>query len=106
MLHQRVIGQEEAISPLVCAYARSLSGLRDARRPMLTSLLLGPTGVGKTEMARAVAASTVRSQRPFQEMGRTRPAVYWCCRRSGYPAEANQTNSRLRRKQTWPEARR
>ena len=57
VLHQRVIGQEEAICPLVCAYARSLSGLRDARRPMLTSLLLGPTGVGKTETARAVAAA-------------------------------------------------
>ena len=55
VLRRRVAGQDDAIDALVCSYGRSLSGLRDTGRPLLTALLLGPTGVGKTETARAVA---------------------------------------------------
>ncbi len=55
VLHRRVAGQNAALDALVCSYGRSLSGLRDTSRPLLTALLLGPTGVGKTETARAVA---------------------------------------------------
>lgn len=54
-LEGRVVGQGEAIESLVCAASRLFSGLRDASRPLMTSLLLGPTGVGKTETARALA---------------------------------------------------
>lgn len=54
-LRARVIGQDEAIDALVCSWGRLLSGLRDPARPMLTALLLGPTGVGKTETAKALA---------------------------------------------------
>ena len=54
-LSRRVIGQDDAIDALVCSWSRVLSGLRDPRRPLLTGMLLGPTGVGKTETALALA---------------------------------------------------
>ncbi len=62
-LRSHVVGQDEAIQTLVCAYSRLLSGLRDPSRPVLTALLLGPTGVGKTETARALAETLFGSER-------------------------------------------
>ncbi len=55
-LHERVIGQDEAVSAVANALRRSRSGLQDPDRPIGTFLFLGPTGVGKTELARAVAS--------------------------------------------------
>ena len=55
LLGERVLGQDDAVDSLVCALSRPLSGLRDPHRPHLTSLLLGPTGVGKTETVKTVA---------------------------------------------------
>ncbi|HET9783738.1 MAG TPA: AAA family ATPase, partial [Terriglobales bacterium] len=54
-LHQRVVGQEEAVSAVSDAIRRSRAGLGDPRRPIGSFLFLGPTGVGKTELARALA---------------------------------------------------
>ena len=54
-LHQRVIGQEEAISAVANAIRRSRSGLSDPNRPTGSFLFLGPTGVGKTELCKALA---------------------------------------------------
>ncbi|MBJ7519710.1 MAG: ATP-dependent chaperone ClpB [Solirubrobacteraceae bacterium] len=54
-LHQRVIGQEEAVEAVSNALRRSRSGLSDPDRPIGSFLFLGPTGVGKTELARALA---------------------------------------------------
>ena len=54
-LRARVLGQAEATEALISSLSRMLSGLRDPSRPLLTALLLGPTGVGKTETARALA---------------------------------------------------
>ena len=54
-LHQRVVGQDEAIRAVANAVRRSRAGLQDPNRPMGTFLFLGPTGVGKTELARALA---------------------------------------------------
>ena len=54
-LHQRVIGQAEAVSAVSNAIRRSRSGLADPNRPIGSFLFLGPTGVGKTELARALA---------------------------------------------------
>jgi len=62
-LRRRVVGQEEAVQALTCAFARVLSGLRDPRRPALTALFLGPTGVGKTQTARALAYALFGSER-------------------------------------------
>jgi ATP-dependent Clp protease ATP-binding subunit ClpB len=54
-LHQRVIGQDEAVAAVANALRRSRAGLQDPARPIGTFLFLGPTGVGKTELARALA---------------------------------------------------
>jgi len=54
-LHERVVGQDEAIVAVADAIRRSRSGLADPRRPIGSFLFLGPTGVGKTELARALA---------------------------------------------------
>jgi ATP-dependent Clp protease ATP-binding subunit ClpC len=55
-LHERVIGQEEAIRAVSEAIRRARAGLKDPRRPIGSFIFLGPTGVGKTELARALAA--------------------------------------------------
>ncbi len=54
-LHKRVVGQEEAISALSDAIRRSRAGMQDARRPIGSFIFLGTTGVGKTELAKALA---------------------------------------------------
>jgi ATP-dependent Clp protease ATP-binding subunit ClpB len=55
-LHQRVVGQEEAITAVANAIRRSRAGLSDPNRPLGSFLFLGPTGVGKTELCKALAA--------------------------------------------------
>ena len=55
-LHQRVIGQDEAVTAVAEAVLRARSGLKDPQRPIGSFIFLGPTGVGKTELARALAA--------------------------------------------------
>jgi ATP-dependent Clp protease ATP-binding subunit ClpB len=54
-LHRRVIGQDEAVSAVAEAVVRARSGLKDPNRPIGSFIFLGPTGVGKTELARALA---------------------------------------------------
>jgi ATP-dependent Clp protease ATP-binding subunit ClpB len=54
-LHQRVVGQDEAIAAVSDAVRRARAGLKDPRRPIGSFMFLGPTGVGKTELARALA---------------------------------------------------
>ena len=54
-LHQRVVGQDEAVEAVSSAIRRARAGLQDPNRPLGSFLFLGPTGVGKTEMARALA---------------------------------------------------
>ncbi|HSZ12931.1 MAG TPA: ATP-dependent chaperone ClpB [Solirubrobacteraceae bacterium] len=61
-LHERVIGQDEAIEAVATALRRSRAGLQDPDRPIGTFLFLGPTGVGKTELARALAEFMFDSQ--------------------------------------------
>ena len=55
LLHQRVIGQEEAVTAVANAIRRSRAGISDPNRPIGSFMFLGPTGVGKTELARALA---------------------------------------------------
>ncbi|TSB44638.1 ATP-dependent protease ATP-binding subunit ClpC [Alkalicoccobacillus porphyridii] len=55
ILHQRVVGQEEAVLSISKAVRRARAGLKDPKRPIGSFIFLGPTGVGKTELARAVA---------------------------------------------------
>ncbi|MDH4170458.1 MAG: AAA family ATPase [Acidimicrobiia bacterium] len=56
VLHERVVGQEEAVTAVANAIRRSRAGLSDPHRPIGSFLFLGPTGVGKTELARSLAA--------------------------------------------------
>ena len=56
-LHQRVIGQEEAVVAVSKAVRRARAGLKDPKRPISSFLFLGPTGVGKTELARSLASN-------------------------------------------------
>ena len=56
-LHKRVVGQDEAITAVAKAVRRARAGLKDPKRPIGSFLFLGPTGVGKTELARALASS-------------------------------------------------
>ena len=56
-LHERVIGQEEAVTAVADAIQRSRAGLADPNRPTASFIFLGPTGVGKTELAKALASS-------------------------------------------------
>jgi ATP-dependent Clp protease ATP-binding subunit ClpC len=57
ILHKRVVGQDEAVKAVSRAIRRARAGLKDPKRPIGSFIFLGPTGVGKTELARAVAES-------------------------------------------------
>ncbi len=57
ILHQRVIGQNEAVTKVSNAIIRSRAGIRDMQRPIGSFMFLGPTGVGKTELAKALASA-------------------------------------------------
>src|SRR4029077_17767791 len=61
-LHERVIGQDEAVQVVSDAIIRARSGIKDPRRPIGSFIFLGPTGVGKTELARALAESLFDSE--------------------------------------------
>ncbi|AVW87927.1 ATP-dependent Clp protease ATP-binding subunit [Lactobacillus acidophilus] len=62
ILHKRVIGQDKAVSAVARAIRRSRSGIKDERCPIGSFLFLGPTGVGKTELAKSVAAAMFGSE--------------------------------------------
>ena len=62
ILHKRVIGQEEAVKSIARAVRRGKAGLKDAKRPIGSFLFLGPTGVGKTELARALGEALFGSE--------------------------------------------
>ncbi len=62
LLHKRVIGQDEAVEAIGDAVLRARSGLKDPKRPIGSFLFLGPTGVGKTELARALAEALFDSE--------------------------------------------
>ncbi len=63
ILHQRVIGQDEAVHAVADAVLRSRSGLKDPNRPVGSFIFLGPTGVGKTELCRALAEALFDDER-------------------------------------------
>jgi ATP-dependent Clp protease ATP-binding subunit ClpB len=62
ILHRRVIGQEEAVTAVVDAVLRARSGLKDPRKPIGSFIFMGPTGVGKTELAKALSEALFDSE--------------------------------------------
>ena len=71
ILHQRVIGQDEAVQKVSEAILRSRAGIADPNRPIGSFLFLGPTGVGKTELAKALAASLFDDERSMVRIDMT-----------------------------------
>src|SRR5271165_4850065 len=67
-LHQRVIGQDDAVHAVAEAVMRARSGLKDPNRPIGSFIFLGPTGVGKTELARALAEFLFDDERAMQRI--------------------------------------
>ncbi len=63
LLHQRVIGQEEGVQAVADAVLRARAGIKDPRRPIGSFIFLGPTGVGKTELAKALALALFDDER-------------------------------------------
>ena len=62
VLHERVVGQDEAVQAVADAIIRARSGVKDPRRPTGSFIFLGPTGVGKTELAKALAEALFDSE--------------------------------------------
>ena len=62
ILHQRVVGQEEAVGLVTDAVIRARAGIKDPRRPIGSFIFLGPTGVGKTELAKTLAEAMFDSE--------------------------------------------
>lgn len=67
-LHKRVIGQDEAVSAIAKAIRRARAGLKDPNRPIGSFIFVGPTGVGKTELSKALAAAMFGDERLMVRM--------------------------------------
>ena len=67
-LHERIVGQDEAVRAVTKAIRRARAGLKDPKRPIGSFIFLGPSGVGKTELAKALA------ELPLRRRGRTSAA--------------------------------
>jgi ATP-dependent Clp protease ATP-binding subunit ClpC len=103
-LHERVIGQDDAVAAVAKAIRRGRTGLGDEHRPVGSFLFLGPTGVGKTELAKALAASLFGSERSMirfdmSEFGERHTAARLIGAPPGYVGydEAGQLTERVRR---------
>jgi ATP-dependent Clp protease ATP-binding subunit ClpC len=103
-LHERVIGQDDAVTAVAKAIRRGRTGLGDEHRPVGSFLFLGPTGVGKTELAKALASSLFGSERSMirfdmSEFGERHTAARLIGAPPGYVGydEAGQLTERVRR---------
>jgi ATP-dependent Clp protease ATP-binding subunit ClpC len=104
-LHEQVIGQSDAVSAVARAVRRSRAGMSDESRPVGSFLFLGPTGVGKTELARALAASLFGDEKAMirfdmSEFGERHTASRLVGAPPGYVGfdEAGQLTERVRRR--------
>ncbi|MGN6197694.1 ATP-dependent Clp protease ATP-binding subunit [Humibacter sp.] len=103
-LHERVVGQDDAVTAVAKSVRRSRTGMGDEHRPVGSFLFLGPTGVGKTELAKALAASLFGSERSMirfdmSEFGERHTAARLIGAPPGYVGydEAGQLTERVRR---------
>ena len=91
ILHERVIGQDEAVQLVADAVIRARAGIKDPKRPIGSFIFLGPTGVGKTELSRALAESL------FDSRGQHRPARHVRVPGEAHGQPADRRAARLRR---------
>ncbi len=103
-LHERVVGQDDAVAAVARAVRRNRTGMGDERRPVGSFLFLGPTGVGKTELAKALASSLFGSESSMirfdmSEFGERHTAARLIGAPPGYVGydEAGQLTERVRR---------
>ncbi|MHA7987649.1 ATP-dependent Clp protease ATP-binding subunit [Rathayibacter sp. CAU 1779] len=103
-LHERVIGQDDAVTAVAKSVRRNRTGMGDASRPVGSFLFLGPTGVGKTELAKALASSLFGSEKSMirfdmSEFGERHTAARLIGAPPGYVGydEAGQLTERVRR---------
>ncbi|HEY2557953.1 MAG TPA: ATP-dependent Clp protease ATP-binding subunit, partial [Diaminobutyricibacter sp.] len=103
-LHQRVVGQDDAVTAVAKAVRRNRTGLGDQHRPVGSFLFLGPTGVGKTELAKALAASLFGDEKAMlrfdmSEFGERHTVARLVGAPPGYVGydEAGQLTERVRR---------
>jgi ATP-dependent Clp protease ATP-binding subunit ClpC len=103
-LHERVVGQDDAVTAVAKSVRRSRAGMGDENRPVGSFLFLGPTGVGKTELAKALASSLFGSERAMirfdmSEFGERHTAARLIGAPPGYVGydEAGQLTERVRR---------
>ena len=87
ILHQRVIGQDEAVEKVTEAILRSRAGIQDPDRPIGSFLFLGPTGVGKTELAKALAQTLFDDERNMVRIDMTEYMEKYSVSRLGGPTE-------------------
>ena len=75
-LHDRIVGQDNAIKPISDAIRRGRSGLKDPHRPIGSFIFIGPSGVGKTELAKALAEFLYEAAADQQMYSRKMPIFY------------------------------
>jgi ATP-dependent Clp protease ATP-binding subunit ClpB len=90
ILHERVVGQDEAVQAVADAVIRARSGLKDPKRPIGSFIFLGPMGVGKTELARALAESLLYMEKHAVARLIGAPPGYVGCEEGGQLTEANR----------------
>ena len=78
-LHRRVIGQDEAVQAVTEAIQRSRAGIQDPNRPIGSFLFLGPTGVGKTELAKSLAEALFDDENNMVRIDMSEYMEKFCC---------------------------
>lgn len=81
VLHERVVGQDEAVELVTESIIRSKAGIKDPSKPIGSFLFLGPTGVGKTELAKALAESLFATRTSISVTAARSPNPLWRSRR-------------------------
>ena len=103
ILHRRVIGQDEAVEKVSDAILRSRAGIQDPNRPLGSFLFLGPTGVGKTELAKALAEALFDDENNIVRIDMSESVLHliFSVQNGGYVPDQNDTGSTSKMYVAW-----